>query len=299
MNGLHKTQLATICATFMMMAACDSGVQPPAVSQVEPEPQDAAAAQSDNSVTATVEASEPASGIPIIAETLPYAEVDNQLVYGHFAFPADMVEPLPALIVIHGRWGLDDGTRAMTDRIAAQGFVVLAVDLFGGETSTDLNIARDLLVKVFENPAPANANIQQAYQFLEETAKSPRIGALGWSFGGGWALNAAILFPDDLDAVVIYYGQVTTNEERLAPISAPVLGLFGGDDPSVSVDTVKAFETVLENLRKKYEIEIYPGVGHAFSDPESANYDSDAAEKAWARTLKFLREYLAAESSPD
>ncbi len=296
MNGLHKPRLAMIYAAILILAACDSGVQPLAGSQVDADPQDAVVAQMDNSVADVSEA--PAPGKPIIAETLPYAEVDDRLVYGHFAFPADRVDALPALIVIHGRMGLDDGTRSMTERIAAQGFVVLAVDLFGGETADDPNTSRDLMVRILENPAPANANIQQAYKFLDETAESPRIGALGWSFGGGWALNAAILFPDDLDAVVIYYGQVSTNEERLAPISAPILGLFGGDDPSVSVDTVRAFEAVLENLRKKYEIEIYPGVDHAFADPESANYDSDAAEKAWARMLKFLQENLVDDSSP-
>jgi len=297
MSGLYKMQLAMIgvaIAIAMTMSACDSGVQPPANSQTDPGPQTAADTRSDNSAA---DASGMLEDVPIIAETLPYAEVDEQLVYGHFAIPADMLDPLPGLIVIHERWGLDDGIRALANRIAAQGYVVLAVDLYGGRTASDINAARDLMVEVFENPLPANDNIRQAYQFLVETAQSPRIGALGWSIGGSWALNTAILFPDDLDAVVIYYGQITTNEERLAPIKAPILAFFGGDDPGISTDTVQSFEVVLENLRKDFNIEVYPGVGHAFADPGSTNHDSDAAEMAWTRTLKFLNEHLATDGS--
>ena len=141
-----------------------------------------------------------------------------------------MVDALPGVIVLHERWGLDDGIRALADRIAGQGFVVLAVDLYGGETATNTIGARDLMVSVVENPELANENIRQAYQFLNESAQAPRIGSLGWSFGGGWALNTAMLFPDDLDAAVIYYGQVTDSEARLTPVNTPILGLFGEND---------------------------------------------------------------------
>ena len=93
----------------------------------------------------------------VVTERLPYAEVDNELVYGHFAFPADMVDPLPALIVIHEWWGLDDGVRAMADRLAAEGFVVLAVDLFEGKSTLIPSGARAQMLKVVENPANATA----------------------------------------------------------------------------------------------------------------------------------------------
>jgi len=241
-----------------------------------------------------------AAGVPgeraVVAETLPYAEVDEQLIYGHFVFPADMVEPLPALIVVHEWWGLNDGVRAMADRVAAEGYIVLAIDLFDGNAAITSADARGLMLDVVEHPENANDNIRQAYRFLKETAGAPRVGALGWCFGGGWSLNTAMLFPDDLDAAVIYYGQVTDDEDQLRPITAPILGIFAADDRGIRVESVRAFEKALENLRKEYEIEIYPGVGHAFANPTGNNYNAKVAERAWDRTLEFLDQHLARSS---
>ena len=229
---------------------------------------------------------------PVVAETLPYAEVDEELVYGHFVFPADMVDPLPGVIIIHEWWGLNDGVRAMADRIAAEGYVVLAVDLFGGQSVVDPAAARGLMLEVVENPEPANENIRQAYEFLATTAQAPRIGSLGWCFGGGWSLNTALLFPDELDAAVIYYGQVTDNEDRLAPLNVPILGLFGAEDRGIPVEQVQGFEAALENLGKDFDIEIYPGAEHAFANPSGNNYNPAIAEQAWERTIEFLDVHL-------
>ena len=88
------------------------------------------------------------------------------------------------------------------------------------------------MLEVVEEPELANDNIRAAYAFLE-TAGAPRIGALGWCFGGGWSLNTARLFPDDLDASVIFYGRVTADEEALRPVNAPILGLFGAEDTGI------------------------------------------------------------------
>ncbi|MCH8865571.1 MAG: dienelactone hydrolase family protein [Proteobacteria bacterium] len=224
----------------------------------------------------------------VISERLPYVEVDNKLVYGYFVFPSDMVEPLPAIIVIHEWWGLNDNVRAMADRLASEGYIVLAVDLYAGKTATNAEVARHMMLSVVENSAAAVHNIRRAYAFVSETAGAPSIGSLGWCFGGGWSLNMAMLFPDDLDATVIYYGQITDDEEKLRPINVPILGLFGADDTGISVQSVRRFEEALERLRKKYEIHIYPGVGHAFANPSGNNYNAEAADDAWMRTLEFF-----------
>jgi len=294
MSGKMNGQLATILAILLsVLTACDSGSKSPASSATSADRQSIAGSNEDRGNGENVPAEiEPAK--PVVAEMLPYAEVDEQLVYGYFAFPADMVDPLPGVIVIHERWGLDDGVRALADRIAGQGFVVLAVDLYGGETTTDIAGARSLMVDVVENAELANENIRQAYQFLIDSGEAPKIASLGWSFGGGWALNTAMLFPEDLDAAVVYYGQVTASEERLAPITAPILGLFGERDRGVPVDGVRSFELALEKLGKEYKIEIYSGVGHAFADPLASNYNAEKAELAWAQVVEFLNEHLVA-----
>jgi carboxymethylenebutenolidase len=283
-----------ITCTFLV-AACDPAGPPAGSGQSADSapPTEATSSVATESSNGGADAARADAVRPVVAETLAYAEVDERLVHGHFAFPADMVDPLPGVIVIHERWGLDAGTRALAERLAGQGYVVLAVDLFGGKTTTDVAVARNLMVQVVENPEMANENIRQAYEFLVNSAQSPRIGALGWSFGGNWALNTALLFPDELAAAVIYYGQVTNNEERLQPVNVPILGLFGANDRGVTVDTVREFEATLEKLGKDYQIEIYPGVGHAFADSTGNNYDEAVAEEAWNEVLEFFDKHLA------
>ena len=227
---------------------------------------------------------------------MPYTEAGEELVYGYFAAPADVFEPLPAVILIHEWWGLNDNVRAMADRLAGEGYMVLAVDLYHGSTAETPEGARQLMLDVVEDPDTAKANIEDAYRFLE-TAGAPRIASLGWCFGGGWSLTAAQLLPDELDASVIYYGQVTADEDKLRPISAPILGLFAGDDTGITVESVEAFREALGRLRKEHEIHIYPGVGHAFANPTGRNYDAEAAGDAWARTLDFLARYLESGAS--
>ena len=226
-------------------------------------------------------------------EKLAYAEVGEKLSYGHFVIPADMVEPYPAILVIHEWWGLNEGVRAMADRLAGLGYIVLAVDLFGGETAATPADARQLMLGVVENPDVATENIRQAYEFLRDTAGAPRIASLGWCFGGGWSLNAALLFPDELNAAVIYYGQVTDNEANLRRLNVPILGIFGNEDKAIPVESVKSFEQALINLEKNYDIEIYPGVGHAFANPTGTSYNAEAAGKAWEKTVAFLDSHLA------
>lgn len=292
-----KLRLAIFIPMILVfVAACDMATQSPSA----PPPEAAqATAGNDPGAGEETETSSPnnaddvdADERPVVAETLPYAEVGEQLVYGYFAFPADMVGPLPGMLVIHERWGLDDGVRAQAERVAAQGYVVLAVDLFAGKTATDVAGARPLMVEVLENPENAEENIRQAYQFLIDSSESPTIGALGWSFGGGWTLNTALLFPDELDAAVIYYGQVSNDRERLGPLNVPILGLFGANDRGVTVAAVEEFETALEALDKEFEIQVYPDVGHAFADPNAPTYNADVADQAWSTTVDFLNRHL-------
>ncbi len=100
-----------------------------------------------------------------------------------------------------------------------------------------------------------------------------------------------------MSATVIYYGQVTDDEEKLRPVNSPILGLFGADDKGIRVGAVRNFEGALSRLRKDYEIHVYPNVGHAFANPTGENYDELAATDAWRRTLDFLDRHLSAGES--
>jgi carboxymethylenebutenolidase len=294
-----RKPLVVFTSLALLVTACESGK--PGDSEVDKqagrENVDAMSKEHASDSTEPSEAAQIAPQRAIVSERLPYAELENELVYGHFSFPADMVEPLPAIIVIHEWWGLNDNVRAMADRLAGEGYIVLAVDLYGGEVAESPAGARQLMLSVVENPDQASENIRKAYEFVNTAAGAPRVGSLGWCFGGGWSLNTAMLFPDELDASVIYYGQVTDDEEKLRAINVPILGLFGADDTGISVESVQQFESALERLRKNYEIQIYPGAGHAFANPTGRNYNAEVAEDAWRRTLEFLGHNLGSDSA--
>ncbi len=291
--------VAAVLIGSLLLGACGRDEQPP-------DERDVAAGRetvdgmtrehADDAVEPSPGAEVPPTRQVISDPRMPYTESGEKLVYGYFAAPADVFQPLPAIIVIHEWWGLNDNMRAMADRLAAEGYMVLAVDLYGGETAATPEEARQLMLKVVENPGPATENIKAAYQFLN-TAGAPRIASVGWCFGGGWSLQAAQLLPDELDASVIYYGQVTADDEKLRPITAPILGLFGAEDSGIKVESVEAFGSSLERLRKEHEIHVYPGVGHAFANPTGRNYDAAAADDAWARTLEFLERYLSSDEA--
>lgn len=283
-----------LASLALFAAACDSGDSGSAEADKEAGRANVDAMTREH-VGDTADPSDATKVLPrraVVSERLPYAEVANELVYGHFVFPADMIDPLPAIIVIHEWWGLNDNVRAMADRLAGEGYIVLAVDLFGGKTATSPEAARQQMLNVVENPDPAADNMRQAIDFVNATAGAPRIGTLGWCFGGGWSLNATMLFPEELDAGVIYYGQVTDDEDRLHAINAPILGIFGAEDKGISVASVHSFEAALERLRKNYEIHIYPGADHAFANPSGKAYNAEAADDAWQRTLEFLNHHL-------
>src|SRR5210317_788600 len=291
--------IAALLGSSLLLAACEKDAEPVSEKELAAgrESVDAMSREHAEDTTEPSPAAELAPARDVISDPrMPYAESGDQLVYGHFAAPADVVEPLPAVILIHEWWGLNDNVRAMANRLAGEGYMVLAVDLYNGEVAESREAARQLMLGVVEERKVAEDNIRSAYAFLEE-AGAPRIGSMGWCFGGGWSLNTAQLFPDALDASVIYYGQVTDDEEKLQPVSAPILGLFGAADTGISVESVEGFRGALERLRKDHEIHIYPGVGHAFANPTGQNYNAEAAEDAWRKTLEFLGRHLSSEGA--
>lgn len=228
----------------------------------------------------------------VVSESLAYAEVDDQLVYGHFAFPSDMVEPLPAVVVVHDWWGLNEHVLSEAARLAAAGYIVLAVDLYGGEVVDAPAAARAKMISVVENPDLVESNLRQALEFVG-VAGAPQVATLGWGLGGGWALDAARLFPERVDAVVVFYGQVSDDEDRLASIDSPVLGFFGERDRGVKVESVRRFESAMQRLRKEVTLHIFDDTGRGFDDPARNTHRADVAADAWQQTMDFFAANLS------
>jgi carboxymethylenebutenolidase len=150
--------------------------------------------------------------------------------------------------------------------------------------------ARELSSGVRANTEEAVRNMKAATAYLREQ-KVSKIASLGWCFGGQQSLNLS-LSGEPLDATVIYYGNLVTEKDQLAAVQGPVLGIFGDQDTSVSVESARAFDAALDELGVENSIHIYPGVGHAFANPSGMNYAAEETKDAWAKTLTFLEENL-------
>lgn len=209
---------------------------------------------------------------------------------GYLVRPVDA--PRSALIVIHEWWGLNDNIREMSHRLAAAGYAVLAVDMYDGQAAASAEEARALMSVTMADPARVDAHLTAAFRRLGEEDGVERIGSIGWCFGGALSLRTALLLPEELDAAVIYYGRLVTEPELLAPLRMPILGIFGGRDRGIPVESVLRFESVLQTLGKTAEIAIYEDADHAFANPSGMRYEPEAAADAWQRTLAFLAEHL-------
>ena len=198
----------------------------------------------------------------------------------------------PAVVMIHEWWGLNDNIKEMARSLAAEGYVVLAVDLFEGKVGKDANEARELTTKVRNNMARAITNMKAAVEFLKKQSNVNKelIASMGWCFGGQMSLQLAL--NEKLAATVIYYGSLETNATKLSVIKWPVLGIFGSLDTSIPVASVKEFEKSLNQLNIPNEIHIYEGVGHAFANPSGANYAPQQTKDAWEKTVEFLNKNL-------
>jgi len=195
--------------------------------------------------------------------------------------------------VIHEWWGLNDWVKEQASKLADQGYVALAVDLYRGKVATTPDMAHELMRGLAEDRAGRDLRAAVAFLRAQPNLKKDRVGSIGWCMGGGYSLQTALLEPG-LAATVINYGHLATEPENLQKINAPILGIFGGQDRGIPVEDVKKFEAALQGMGKKVEIVIYPDAGHGFENPNNkTGYRADDAADAWQRTVKFLSGTLA------
>lgn len=225
-----------------------------------------------------------------------YDNTTGYLVYPELANNTQQQqEPMPAVIMIHEWWGLNEHIKNQADILAKEGYVVLAVDLYRGEVAADSNRAMELTSSVRNNSASAIDNLQSAVNYVKslEMVDGSRIASLGWCFGGDWSLQLALNSSENpLAATIVYYGRPVTDTASLSSISWPILGIFGDQDQAIPVESVKQFTSALNASGVTNEIYLYEGVGHAFANPSGDNYASKETADAWQKTIGFLRTYL-------
>jgi carboxymethylenebutenolidase len=262
---------------------------------------------SSKNVTELIKSNGKNSSITLENKTVNYFENTN----GYLVYPisstttsssiesnisANNNNTLPAVVMIHEWWGLNENIKNMAENLAKEGYVVLAVDLYNGQVANTTESAQNLVSKVRDNPSESINNLQHAVRYLAslENVNSSKIASLGWCFGGGQSLQLALNTEPEypLAATIIYYGNLVSDQESISKIKWPVLGIFGDQDQSISVQSVKQFEEALNENGITNEIYIYKGVGHAFANPSGDNYAPQETQDAWEKTISFLKKYL-------
>jgi len=201
--------------------------------------------------------------------------------------------PFPGIIVIHEWWGLNDWVKEQASKLADQGYVTLAIDLYRGKVATTPNEAHEFMGGVPHDRAARD--LQAAFTYLQSqpNVKKDRVGAIGWCMGGGYALHLALdqpkLAADVINYGVADYASLAKDQSALKKINAPILGIFGQQDRGIPADEVKAFAEQLDKLGKKVDITIYPDAGHAFENPNNKDgYRPQDAADAWNKIVGFF-----------
>ena len=224
-------------------------------------------------------------------ETVQFPNGKANTASGFLAVP-EKTGRYAAVIVAPEWWGLTDWMKEQTEKLAAAGYVVLAVDFYGGgKIATDATQANELGGALTPNVAVGDLVAAYSYLATRQDVDRDHIAAIGWGMGAGYVLRLAMIAPR-MAACIINYGPLPTDPNDLQVIYSPVLGNFGADDHGITVADVNEFQKVMNNLKRRVDIKIYPGAGHAFENPSSASYQPEAAADAWARTIAFLNKTM-------
>jgi carboxymethylenebutenolidase len=200
----------------------------------------------------------------------------------------------PAVVVLQEWWGLEDHIKDVCDRLAGEGFLALAPDLFRGETTDQPDEAEQKMMAMSMDQAEKDMRGAVDYLAAHESSEGEVVGSVGFCLGGGLSVWAASVNPK-VRATVTYYYVMPHGKPDFASVQGPVLGHFGMADDFVSVDDAKALEREMSDAGVDVDFEFYEGAGHAFFNDTNrlGTHHPEAAQRSWKRTIEFLRSNLA------
>ncbi|MFD4611562.1 dienelactone hydrolase family protein [Streptomyces sp. NPDC058440] len=209
--------------------------------------------------------------------------------HGYLALPPSGSGP--GVLVIQEWWGLTDHIADVADRLAAEGFVALAPDLYGGSVAHDSDEAQRMVkaLPVLRGVELLSGAVGHLLSLPEVT--SGTIGAVGFCMGGGFVLYLAAVDPR-VSAAVPFYGVIRGELPDFSGLRAQLLGHYGEQDRSVPLEQV---EELRERIRRQSDVSadfrLYPA-GHAFFNDRRPSHDPDSASRAWQSTVAFLHGQL-------
>jgi dienelactone hydrolase len=221
---------------------------------------------------------------------------------GFIAYPAGAAGKRPGVLVVHEWWGLNDYVRSRAHQLAEMGYVALAIDMYGdGKIAAHPDEAKKYMSEMLANLDSAVQRFKAAQTLLmnDPRVDGSKLAAIGYCFGGAVVLHMARI-GDDLDAVASFHGnlvpQIPMKKDAFA---GQMLVATGGDDPFVPPEQVEAFKQEMAAADQNYELVIYPGAKHAFTNPAATDagkqyhlpleYNAEADAASWQK----LRELFA------
>lgn len=215
---------------------------------------------------------------------------NGEEVPGYLSLPENT--PAPGVIVIQEFWGLEPHIKDVADRVAAEGYVALAPDLYHGVVVDEPDEARKLMMEL--DHERAIAEIESAGRFLlsRDDVRGDGVGLVGFCMGGGLVLKVAAQ-TDVASAAVVFYGRNPDPIEQVAQIDCPLLGIYGEKDQGIPPSEVERLREALQNAGKSdFDLHIYPGAPHAFFNDQRKAYDPEASKDAWGKVMALFGKQL-------
>lgn len=213
--------------------------------------------------------------------------------HGYLALPPSGSGP--GVVVVQEWWGLTDHIAEIADRLAAEGFVALAPDLFGGKVAHDADEAGALMMALPVDQAARDLAGAVDFLLANEAVTSDRVGAIGFCMGGGFVLLLAAQQGEKVGAAVPFYGVGPAVPDQYEGITAAVQGHYGEQDEFYPADDARAqADQIRSESGAEVEYFFYPA-GHAFHNDKDllGTYDETQAGIAWERAVIFLKSHLS------
>lgn len=210
-------------------------------------------------------------------------DVNGKPVSGYLAFPYQ--SNMPGVIVLHAWWGLNPFFKQLCDRLAAKGFAAFAPDLNEGRVATTIEEAKEIMNSLDGQRKYDVA--MAAFDFMRvrpDVGKEP-LSLIGFSMGADYSLKLASAHPEEIGKVVLFYG---AGEADFTKVKAQILGHYSDTDEWEDLKWVRSMEADMRAAGLSPMLHIYSQLPHWFFEEDRPEFNPEAAELAWQRTLEFL-----------